>query len=132
MTRRSDWVTPGPPLRGILSPPCIHVRAAQQLSERPNRVSTYRYINHIDDVVCKLRREVSREVVTSTLHEHQLAPELRLENLQRAHVRRYVFADSGVRATAGLNGGDALGGKSLITDEELLVFAREDVICDGG
>ena len=44
----------------------------------------------------------------------------------------YVFADGGVGAAARFDGLDARGGQGGVAGEEFGVFAREDVVGDGG
>ena len=47
-------------------------------------------------------------------------------------VRADVFADGGVRAAACFDGADPGRGERGVAGQEFGVFAREDVVCDGG
>ncbi len=125
---RSDWVMPGPPFRGTLSPPatsiCCELRPnAPQLGEARNT-------HNVDDVVGELARVVGCEVVTAALDKQELGVKLGLQLLEGVEVCRNVLADRGVRAPASLDGADALLWQRLVADQELLVLARKDVVGD--
>lgn len=55
-----------------------------------------------------------------------------MQVLQRRQVGGDVLSYGGVRTPAGLDGADAGRGESPVPRQELGVFAREDVVCDGG
>lgn len=129
ITSKSDCEIPGPPLRGILSPP--YPSYSQQRSKKTEQQavgSAHRDVDDIDDIVRELARVIGGEVVTAALDEQELAAILRLERLERTHVRADVLADRGVRAAAGLDCEDARRRERLVLDQELLVLLGEDVV----
>ena len=93
---------------------------------------THSYIDDVDDIVRQLPRIVRGQIVAPALDQHDLAPELRLQRLERAHVRGDVLPDGRVGAAARFDRQDALGGERAVLDQELLVLAREDVVGDCG
>ena len=119
ITSKSDCEIPGPPLRGILSPPykrgCIpSAPSASGVALSSVWLYTYRDVDDIDDIVRELTRVVGSEVVAAALDEEHLALVLCLERLERAHVRADVLADRGVRAPARLDREDARRGECLV------------------
>jgi len=91
MTSRSEVVTPGPPLRGTLSP--------------PETSSTKIYLR-----VGEAAAEGRREVVAAAFDDHQVKrAETVLQVLHRVQVGRDVVADRGVRAAAGADRDDPPG-----------------------
>ena len=97
-------------------------------STLPGNLVTARYIDDIYDEVSKFARVVCSEVVAAGLQEQHVRRDTVMKVLEREQVGRDVFPDSRVRAAAGLNRKDARGREGLVLDEELLVFAREDVV----
>ncbi len=86
---------------------------------------------HVDDVdgeVGELAAELRGQVVAAALDEQQLRPEPHHQLPQRIQVLAHIVADGGVRAAAGLHGGDALGRKRAVAHQELAVLLREDVV----
>lgn len=95
-------------------------------------IETHRHINHINNIVCQLPAVVGCEVVAAALDEKDLAVELGLKGLERAHIGANVLADCGMGAPSGLDGKNAFRGQGLVFNEELLILPREYVVCDGG
>jgi len=111
MTRRSERVMPGPPLRGILSPS--------------------RHVDDVDGRVHELRAEGGGEVVAPALHEEHLEGREAAEELvRRFEVDGGVLANGGVRAPAGLHAHHALRRQGAASDQELRVLLRIDVVGD--
>ena len=48
---------------------------------------------------------------------------LRVERLQGKEICRDIFSNGGVRATAGFDGGDAVGREGIVRVEEVGIFA---------
>ncbi len=106
-------MTPGPPLRGTLSPPDTSstkiCRSARPAGERRG------------------------EVVAAALHQHQVKrPEALLQVLHRVQVRRDVIADRGVRAAAGPHRDDPVQVEHARPAQEVRVLGRVDVVGDHG
>jgi hypothetical protein len=106
---------PGPPLRGILSPPETSIWADPGVSH--NLVHAGRRTDDVNDlvgqesameesrpagthVICKLARVVCSQVVSSTLDEEQVTRVRRLQILKCPNVGADVFADGSMRAAA--------------------------------
>src|SRR5262249_5443351 len=118
MTSRSDRVTPGPPLRGTLSPPA-----------RPRPLAPPRRVDAVDRRIHELGAEARRQVVAAALDEQQLhARKPRRQQIERLEIGRRVLADRRVRAPARLDADDAIRRQRLAANEELHVFLREDVV----
>lgn len=94
--------------------------------------TTYRNVDHINDIIRQLPRIIGREVISPTLDKEDLAAVFRLESLEGSHVGGDILANGGVGASAGLDGEDAVGGEGFVVDEKFLVLAGEDVVCYGG
>lgn len=90
------------------------------------------HIDDVDDEIGQLARVVCRQVVAAGLDEEQLRGVLAVEILERGEVRRNVLSHGGVRAAAGLYGAETRGRQRGVAQEELAVFAREDVVGHGG
>ena len=102
---------PGPPLRGMSSP------AATSITKICTSASA--------------GREDRGQVVAAALDEDDVQrPGRGLELLDRLEVGGDVVADRGVRAAAGLDRGDALGGQHAGGAQELGVLGRVDVVGD--
>ena len=109
ITSRSDVVTPGPPLRGTLSPPDTSSTKICR-SARP-----------------RLKRR--GQVVAAALDQDQIQRvELRFQVLHRVEVGGDVVADGGVRAAAGLHGQDAARVQHPGPAQEVGVLGRVDVV----
>ena len=113
MISRSERVTPGPPLRGILSPA--------------------RDVDDIEGEIGELGREGRRQVVAADLDQDQVeVGEAPHQVVDGGEVDRGVLADRGVRAAAGLDPDDALERQRLGAHQELGVLAGVDVVGDRG
>lgn len=128
ITSKSDCEIPGPPFLGILSPP---LRRDQDSSRVVERNRTHRNIDHVDNIIRQLPRIIRRQIISSTLNQEQLTLEFRLQSFKSTHICTDVFANSSMRTASSLDGEDSVDGKGTILDQKFLVFAREDVVCDG-
>ena len=88
----------------------------------------------VDDVqreIGEFRREGCRQVVATQLDQNQIERGKLLLHLRNGgEIDRGVLADGGVRAAAGLDAGDALGGKRAGAHEIFGVPFGVDVIGD--
>ena len=111
ITSRSAVVTPGPPLRGTLSPPATSITK-----------------------ICRSTSAAAEdrgEVVAAALHQRQLHRRVGgLELLDGVEVGGDVVADRGVRARAGLDAADALVGQHRHAAQRFGVLGGEDVVGD--
>jgi hypothetical protein len=72
----------------------------------------------------------ARRVVAAALDEQQLGLPVLRQLFERHEVVADIFADGRVRTAAGLDRADAVLVERLVADQELGVFAREDVVGD--
>jgi hypothetical protein len=93
---------------------------------------TARDINDLNGVVSQLAAEAGGEVITARLDEQNCRVKLAVEFFQREKVRRYVFADRGMRAATCLDGANTLGFERIMTREKFAIFLRENVVGHGG
>lgn len=103
---------PGPPFRGILSPPCKIVN----LSDKQNIMGTHGNVNNVDNKIRKLARIIRGEVIAAAFDEKHLAIKFRLKCFQGADVGGDVLADGGVGTAAGFDCEDAFGGECAVFD----------------
>jgi hypothetical protein len=90
-----------------------------------------RDVDHVNKSIHEFGAEGRREVVAAAFDEDQLHPwveQLKLGN--RLQVHRSVLANGRVRATAGLDAHDAVGGQRALADQELGVLLGVDVVGD--
>ena len=125
---KSDCEIPGPPFRGILSPPYKILRST--FASRTSR-RTYGNIYDIDDIVCQLSGVVGREIISATFDKQKLAVVLGLESFQCTHIRTYVFPNRSVRTTTCFYGKNTRCRECTILDQKFLVLACKNVIGDG-
>src|SRR5262245_17430010 len=105
------------------------VRARDARTTLARNLVAARDVDDVDRRVRQFRAEAGREIVAAALDEHQLQlrkPAIQL--IQRLETDRRVLANRRVRASAGLDADDAIGGERLAAGEELHVLLREDVV----
>ena len=130
ITRTSDCVMPGPPLRGTLSPPATSAKHRCGLAAVPAGGAGGRgwqcgwRTNHVHGVVGQLRGEVSCEIISTRLAQQEVRPHMHRELLQRGEIGRDVLANGSMWTTACLDGGDALLGERTVAREEFGVLPR--------
>ena len=106
-------MTPGPPLRGTLSPPATSTTKICR-STRP-----------LLNVAVRLSPPLSTSTRSS-------GPSARLEVLDGVEVGGDVVADRGVRAAAGLHRADPLGRQHAVAQQEVGVLGGVDVVGHDG
>ena len=130
ITRTSDCVMPGPPLRGTLSPPATSAKHRCGLAAVPAGGAGGRgwqcgwRTNHVHGVVGQLRREVRCEIISTRLAQEEVGRHPHRELLQRGEIGRDVLANGSMWTTASLDGGDALLGERTVEREEFGVLPR--------
>ena len=62
---------------------------------------SYRNIDDINNVICKLPRVICGEVVPAAFDEQKLTFKLGLQSFEGAHIRADIFTDGCVRASTG-------------------------------
>lgn len=93
-------------------------------------METDRDINHVDDIVGQFPRVICGQIVTAALDEENLTAELGLQSFKCTHVGADVLANSGMRTATGFDGQDTFSGEGSVLDQELLVFAGENIVCN--
>ena len=89
-------------------------------------------VDDVDGVVGEVAAELRRQIVAAALHEQQLGVKRRHQAIERLEILADIVADRGVRAAAGLDGGNPLGRQRVVTNQELGVLPGEDVVGDDG
>ena len=88
-------------------------------------------IDDVDEDVHQFGRECGGEVIATAFDEDELeGGEAAVELGHGGVIHAGVVPDGGVRAAAGFDAHDALGGEGVLTDEEFGVFACVDIIGD--
>ena len=118
ITNRSDWDIPGPPFRGILSPPCENTITVNSFE----REHAYWNVNYINNIICKFTRVIRREIVAATFNEEHLTIKFSLKRLQGPQIGRNVFANSGMWTAPSLDGVDSFSRQCLILDQKLSIL----------
>lgn len=98
----------------------------------PRHLIPARHINNIDDEIRQLSTVIRRQIVPPALNQQHVRGKLAVQGLQRVQVCADVFAHGGVGAAARFYGLDPGRGEGGVPGQEFGVFAREDVVCDGG
>ena len=88
-------------------------------------------VDDLDGEIREFPAEAGGEVVATGLDEEQFGSELAVQVFEGEEVGGDVLANGGVRAAAGFDGTDSGGFQGAVADEELSVFAGEDVVGDG-
>lgn len=88
-------------------------------------------VDHLDGEVGQFPAEAGGEVVAAGFEEEEVGVEAAVEIFEGEEVGGDILADGGVGAAAGFDGGDAIGFKRVMADQELGVLAGEDVVGDG-
>jgi hypothetical protein len=110
ITRKSDLVIPGPPLRGIFP---------------------FRHVDDVDGQIRQLRAEGGAQVIAAAFHEDKIeVAELFAQRFHRGEVHRGIFADRGMRAAAGFDADDAFRRQRARFGENALIFFGVDVVGD--
>ena len=91
---------------------------------------TARHVDDLDRVVGEFPAEAGGEIVATGLQQEQIRMKLLMQLLQGLKIRRDVFADGGMRTSAGFHGANAFADQRLIADQKLTVLAGKDVIGD--
>ena len=112
MTRRSDWVIPGPPFRGILSTTCD--------------------VDDVNRVIHQLPAEMRGKIISSAFHEQNVdsAAITNHEILESRQIHADIISDGGMGTSAGFNCEDSLRFQGLVSGEEFRVLSSENVVCD--
>ena len=88
-------------------------------------------IDDVDENIHQFGRECGGEVIATAFDEDELeVGEAAVELGHGGVVHAGVVADGGVRAAAGFDAHDAVGGEGVLTDEEFGVLACVDVVGD--
>ena len=88
MTNKSDWVIPGPPLRGILSPPGD--------------------VDDVNGVIDEFAAELGGQIVPPALDEQEVGTDVGRQLFESVQIVADVLANRGVRTATGLDGADPL------------------------
>ena len=88
-------------------------------------------VDDLDREVGEFAAVAGGEVVAAGLDEKQIRMETLMEVFEGEEIGGDIFADGGVGAAAGFDGGNAFLGKGVMADEKLPVFLGEDVVGDG-
>ena len=89
-------------------------------------------INDLDGEIGEFAAEAGGQIVAAGFEEEDVGSELAVEIFEGEKVGRNVLANGGVRAPAGFDRANSLGGECVVADEEFAVFLCEDVVGDGG
>ena len=68
------------------------------------------------------------EIISTTFHKQEFATKLGLQFLQCSKISGYILANGRVWASSCFNSFDSLGRQGSISNEEFLVFARENIV----
>lgn len=100
MTNKSLCVIPGPPFRGILSPPVTRmekykpkfalIKVTEKYLLTINQSITW-HINHVNDVVCQFSTKICCQIVAARFNKHDFRLELACELLDFNHVHGKVL-----------------------------------------
>ena len=89
-----------------------------------------RHVDDLNRVVGEFATETGGEIVATGLQQEQIRMELVVQILQGLKIGRDVFADGGMRTSAGFHGANAFADERLVADQEFTVLAGEDIIGD--
>jgi hypothetical protein len=85
-------------------------------------------VDHLDGKISEFTAEASCQVIASGFNQQDVRIKLRVQFFEREEIRRNILANCSMWAAARFDCSNSLGRKSIMPNQELAIFFREDVI----
>ena len=124
MISKSLWVMPGPPLRGILSPPAVQIDFWIEDEWRVLNVSTLTgNVDDVNDEIGQLSGEVGRQVVSAGFQQDEIGLKSARQLAHFFDVLRVILADGGVWTPTSFHSFHAFHGQGSVAYQELVILS---------